>query len=114
MDEARYTCLDLSSSGEGSEGGRVGRGEGRKEGGKRKRKLEEGEGGGGGGKRPRVGGGGQAEDEEDDNDETRLDEEALLLQYQNGEFQHKMMRKKVREMSERKAVSYKFNLNTVL
>ena len=77
VDEAPYTCLDLTLPGEGveSEGGRVGR----KEGGKRKRRLEEGAEERGGGKRLRV-----AEGEEEDNDETRLDEEALLLQYQNG------------------------------
>ena len=78
VDEAQYTCLDLSE-GVGSEGVS---GEGKREGGKRKRRLEEGEGRGDGGKRPRVEAG---EEDEDDNDETRLDEEALLLQYQNGE-----------------------------
>ena len=81
VDEAQYTCLDLCSLGEGVGSEGVG-GEGRRVGGKRKRRLEEGEGRGDGGKKPRVVAG---EEDEVDNDETKLDEEALLLQYQNGE-----------------------------
>ena len=82
VDEAQYTCLDLCSPGEGvgSEGVS---GDGRRVGEKRKRRLEEGEGRGDGGKRPRVVAG---EEDGEDNDETRLDEKALLLQYQNGEI----------------------------
>ena len=88
--EQRFSCLDLSCPGEGGGGGWGS--EGRPEGGKRKRRLEgEGERGDGGRKRPRVAG--EREGEPDD-EETRLDEEALLLQYQNGEKERDSQRER--------------------
>ena len=89
VDEQQYTCLDVSTPGEGVRGddGRVGKGE---EVG-RKRRREGGEGRGeSGAKRARVSEvRAQELNGDKDDDETRLDDEALLLQYQNGELECK-------------------------
>ena len=79
MEEQQYMCLDPGPSNEEGDKGGEGSGE---HGGKRKRRLE-GEGGEPGSKRPRTSREAR-EGERRVEEETVLNEEELLLQYQNG------------------------------
>ena len=77
MEEQPHTCLDLTPSSEVN-----GVGEETGKGGVKRKRKREGEGEETGSKRPRVGDG---QGERGEAVETGMEEEELLLQYQNGE-----------------------------